>query len=1032
MAKTAAPSGLTLTRSNNWFAAKWKIAAKNYGDGQGAQYRLGNGKWQKLSIGKTTTTKSFSVTMADWYPYAGKKTLPSVSFRVQGNQSSYRSGRKTINPSVSNWSTKTFTFKAPRVPSVEVEIGTWPQVSFKWTVSTDKADVYWFTDAEYQSVLVQDSNITDGAQIDWDSAVGQRYTGTGGTSNTVTITEDSGQLNDGHSYTRWLRVRSRGVAGASAWRYAKHVYALPNQPVITNWEVTNNAEANGYTCKVWFNSPFDASRPIAQVETQYALAVPDAGMVCPDGASWQTGSTALAKDGTGGAVFSIDSLLSANQCLFVRVNATYDGKTTYGSPVMVDSGVLSDPSGLSVQTNASQYTATVTATNNSAVADSFLVVRYYSADEPNGFDIGIIPHGQTSVIVQCPQWTSTDAIVFGVYAVVGEYEATVREDGVSSYAVTPVMQSANVVKSGGSVPVAPANVSASQTKIPGTIRVVWDWSWGEADSAEISWADHDDAWESTDEPSTYKITRMHASAWNISGLDTGKKWYVRVRLISSAGDAETYGAYSDTVELDLSSAPTVPVMALSDAVITEGGTVTATWAYSTTDGTPQAFAEVAEVTTSGGQAVYTPIAQTETAQYVTLDAEELGWSSGEIHRIAVRVVSGSGRMSDGWSDSVAVLIANPLTCTIASTSLQQVTMESTDEDDQPVSYTVTALTEMPLTATITGAGDSGTTTLIIERAAAYHVDRPDETDYNGFEGETIAILSQVGEAPFTVELTDLIGHLDDSAEYRLIATVQDGLGQSAQASIDFTVVWNHQAIVPNATVLIDQEYLVAVVTPIAPEGVVLASDTCDIYRLSVDKPELIYVGAEFGTPYVDPFPTIGEYGGHRFVFRTENGDYITADEQFAWLDTGEDENDILETPYNIIEFGTGRALIEYNVDVSNSWTKDFKETQYLGGSVQGDWNPAVSRTGSVNTVAVRTQDQDLIETMRRLAVWPGICHVRTKEGSSYPADVQVSETVSISKGHKISDFSLKITRVDQEALDGLTFAEWQETQQEEE
>ena len=147
----------------------------------------------------------------------------------------------------------------------------------------------------------------------------------------------------------------------------------------------------------------------------------------------------------------------------------------------------------------------------------------------------------------------------------------------------------------------------------------------------------------------------------------------------------------------------------------------------------------------------------------------------------------------------------------------------------------------------------------------------------------------------------------------------------------------------------------------------------------------------------------------------------------AWKDVW---TDIIHDA-SIIDFGTGRVELEYNVDVSNAWKKDFKETKYLGGSVQGDWNPAVSRTATVGGVAIVAGDPETIEAVRRLAVYPGLCHIRTKEGSSYPADVQVTESYAVSEGHKIANFSLKITRVDSEELDGMTLAEWQASHQEE-
>jgi hypothetical protein len=177
---------------------------------------------------------------------------------------------------------------------------------------------------------------------------------------------------------------------------------------------------------------------------------------------------------------------------------------------------------------------------------------------------------------------------------------------------------------------------------------------------------------------------------------------------------------------------------------------------------------------------------------------------------------------------------------------------------------------------------------------------------------------------------------------------------------------------------------------------------------------------------VDPYPAIGVLGGHRFVFKTASGDYITEGNEFAWVDTmAGDYGDMINCDANVIDFGSGKVALEYNIDLSNQWKKDFKETAYLGGSVQGDWNTAVSRTGSLSGAVVYTDDPETIEAMRRLAVYPGICHIRTKDGSSYSADVQVSESYSQDTAHEVISFSLAITRVDPEGYDGMTLEEWE-------
>lgn len=1022
MSKSTKPSGLTISRNGEKFTCKWKIPKDKYGDGQGFQYKT-NGGWTSVSIGKTTTSKELTIGRSGFYPYAGKSTVGSVQFRVRGNSGKTGKG-------MSDWASKSFAIGALARPSASVSVGTWPQCTFSWSVAAKNNDAAWFTRVEYTTVLLKDSDITDGSKVDWNSTVGQRIdTNNANASGSVTITEDSGQLNDGSSYTRWFRVRAQGPGGVTAYSYAKHVYAMSNQCTITKCEATPNQSTSGYTAKVWFDSPYSAGRPITEAKVQYAIATPAAGMECPDGASWQDAGSVKVKDTTSGAVFSIDSLVGLDQAVFVRVNAEYDGRTTYGTPVTVDVGRMKKPTITDVTTDAATHKATITATNNSDVPDSFLVVRYMDDNDPNGFDIAIIPHGSTQAIgVQCPSWGSSPR--FGVYAVApaGCYEVTTRADGIGSYAVTPKMSS-EMNTDGGSIPAAPESVTATPVQPSGTIRLTWKWSWDDADTAELSWADHEDAWESTDPPQTYNVTKMYSSAWNISGLETGKKWYIRIRLIKTTSEGQTFGAYSATQVVDLSSAPLVPVLTLSEAIIPPDGQVTANWVYSTTDGTGQSFAQIAERVPDDynpGQWIYIPVAQVETAQHITLDAIEQGWHAGESIDLVVRVTSASGHESDGWSDPRTVIVANPPSCVISSTSLQTVNYDTTDEEGNPVTETYTALTTLPFTATITGAGDSGTTDIAIERLEAYHVDRPDETDYNGFQGETIASASHAGEGSFSIDLADLIGHLDDGALYKLVATVTDGLGQSASAEIDFIVLWAHQASAPDASVEIDHVERVAFMTPTAPADAD-PTDVCDIYRLSIDRPQLIYEGATFGQVYVDPYPAIGRYGGHRFVTRTKNGDVTTPDGSFAWTDT-EDE---LVSRYNIFEFAEDTVLLELDVDIANQWKKDFKETAYLGGSIQGDWNKAVSRAGTVSGTAIPGRDDDLITAMRRLADNAGICHVRTKDGSSFAADVQVADKYNYANSVKTYDYTLTITRVEPETLDGMTYAEWQEVNEDE-
>ena len=1015
--RTKKPTGLSVTRNGNNFTFSWKIGDADYGDGQILQYiwsKKPGGKWVSVNVGTKTTKKVVTIPASGFNPSTGK-ALDWVKFRVCGCRKHHQKGDKHYYYTFSQTSEKVYDVKAPNRPSLSAELSSSAAnvCTFSWSAVSKSDSAEWLASVQCQTRLECNCTQTDGSKL---SATGWiNYNTTAAASGSATITEDTSVVNGSVSYTRWFRVRSRGPAGDSAWAYARHVYAIPY--MTTNMAASASPSGTtGTVCRANWKTPLDAAHPVDQILVQYVFATPTTGLDCPAGASWTDALTIAYRDGSEAATWTIDRRVGNDECLYARVNTKHDGNITYGNAVRIDTGALTAPSGLSVDADSSTYNVTVDATNNCDAGASFLLVEYYSQYYPKGLGVGIIPHGSSSVTVKCPPWYGDTAVWFGVRAVVGSYRVTARPDGVNLYAVTALASSASIFSarySSADIPVAPSDVSLEAIGAD-TIRVKFDYPWQAATGAELSWADHEDAWESTDQPQTYQIEDSDITAWNIGGLATGKRWYVRVRLIREDDSKTTYSGYSETQSIDLSSAPVIPVMSLSAAVIRADGEVTASWSFVSTDGSGQVAATVAQVIDG---TTYRTLANVGTAQRAAISAERAGWTTGISYELAVCVTSESGRRSE-WSAPVAVHVADPITASISQSSLVEQTLT---EDN--VERTVMALTAMPLTVTVTGAGLGGITRLVIERAETYRITRPDERDFNGFDGETIAIYTQVGDAQIIINNEDLIGALDDGAKYRLIATVQDGIGQMTEVDQEFEVHWAHQALVPTAVVVIDADEMIAKITPVAPDGA-LGTDVCDIYRLSADRPELIYPDAVFGQTYVDPYPTIGEHGGHRCVFKTANGDFITEDNELAWVDTDASDGDIFEHEDNIIDFGTDRVTLRYNADLSNTWDKDFSETQYLGGSIQGDWNPAVSKTGTLSAVVI-ADDTELIESMRRLAMHAGICHVRTKDGSSYPADVQVSDSYRHDTAHKLVTFDLKITRVDSEDYDGMTLAEWQ-------
>lgn len=982
---SAQPSGMKVTRDGNKFICEWKIPSAGYGDGQ--QFKATT--VSAVDIGKTATKKTVTINLSDRYPNGSK--LTKFHFFIRGN-----SNPKKDEKGWSEWKEKEITLNPPKKPVVTKEKDSTYGCKFSWTVDkADKSSLYPFSRVQIQTKLVENCTWAP-KDDDWKGAT--EYTSTKASDSKV-ITETSGEVAEG-SHTRLFRIRAQGCGGNSDWVYSSHVYGASNQAEQS--EGTVNETSGGYDIVVNWDTAYDRSTPIDESVIEWVIATPQSDMSCPSGVSWNTGKTIKDTQGSESAHITIDARLAADQCLYTRVNTVHDGMTTYGIPQLQRVGSLSIPSSISVE-NVSQETQTakITAANASSVPGSVVAVIF----RKNGADmiVGLITGSPNYITVKCPAWTSDDSVSFGVRAMLPKETEVDTVDGVSIYTIDPYMTS-EILWQPGSIATAPGNLRLSRD---GTdIRASWTNTWEDANIIELSWAESPNAWESTDAPDTFDIDNPFVTSWRIANLATGKRWYVRVRSIYDSGNGKTYSPYSAMAEINLTSAPNASPANLSKGIIAPGEGFTVSWEYESTDGTMQSEGRVYEYDSG----TYTEIARTKTQEYADL----AGWSTPGTKWISIETISESGQ-SSGKSTPVAITVADPPTCTMTS-SLEEITIE----DDDASTREVMALTALPMTVNVAGAGTGGTTSVTIERTEDYEIERPDDSEGGGFEGETIFDASQTGDEQISIDLADLIGTLDDGAKYVLTAIVTDSIGQTASQIQEFEVRWAHQALMPSGSVLIDAEALVAYLTPEAPAGA-LSTDRCDIYRLSADKAALIYEAAEFGHRYVDPYPAIGELGGYRFVYKTANGDYITADNVIAAYDA-EDEH--LYADYSIIDFYGGRVTLAFDLDISSDWDKGFVEKETLSGSVKGYWRKGVRRKGDVSAVVVPASDSEVIRSMRELSEHSGICHIRNPEGSSFPADVQVSESWSSGTAGKIASYKLKITRVKPEELDGLTYEEW--------
>ena len=1053
-------SGLKLTRNGTKFTATWK--ATSLGNNKVREYNakweisyvksVNGGNWckktyvQAVKSSKTSTTLDISIPAIfktrNLHPkglngeiQTAEAIVTSVTFSLKATiYHSISTGGSSVY-GTSGWLTATFPLysytqghvsmsKASMKASVDSTLSNKVNFTISQTAKDSQNRCPW-TDCYYE---IYKANNWNGSALNMCQSKYIKSKGrfTGASSSPSYVVD---AVKTGTSQTVVLRAHRRGYAGDSDWTYDSHVFAIPQQPSLSSGEQSRcYFKRIGSRYNLYVEGTAQSSReyPVDKVNILYLITTPDDAMECPQGASWTTLDTIKGnKVATGNWV---DKGVEENQCVYVRIESVHDTFSNQSEPYLLYKGELSKPTlsnSISIDTKTSS--CTLTATNNAKdVPDSFIQLFIRYSKDGEWYHLGDVAHDDSG-----EELTFTHegiATCYGIYQI--RACAVVYTEGKGI-----LWQSGYTNSTMKNFPVAPQNLKAILLTDGTTAQLSWDWVWNDATGAKISWSDHEDAWYSTDEPSSYELEDV-VEQFNVSDLDS-KTYYFRVRFIDQSGDKDVYSPWSDIVSLDIASTPTAPTLAIQNSAIPfDGGEVTCTVGYGGTGAITVQLAEYknnAVVTKTDGIPL---LLTTSSNSQITLTIEEINqkyadlgmsdyqWKTGETHTLIAQAVSDGGATSDLWSNTATVKLVDLPTIEMTTNLVEEEIVDDPDNPDDK--RTVNVLKVLPFNVSMS-CDTNATCKAVIERAEDYNLTRPNEKTEERYEGESIYSATdtrtdEITSCSFEITADGLTGYLDDGVQYNIIGTVTDTYGQTATQNVPFEVHWAHQPEIPTVAVETLKDDLATKITVTKPTSYE-DGDCFDVYRLSADKPELVLSDCEYGTAYVDPYPTFGEFGGHRIVNKTANGDYITSDNEFAWTDTGKDAGDYVDNKEIIVDFNGQRINLPYGISLSNSWSKDFTRTTYLGGSVAGDWNPAVTRDLSASTTVLAVIDPDTIKAMRALASYAGICHVRTPEGSSFACDIQVSESREGST-QKVVSFSLTIKQVDTEGFDGMTYEQW--------
>jgi len=548
------------------------------------------------------------------------------------------------------------------------------------------------------------------------------------------------------------------------------------------------------------------------------------------------------------------------------------------------------------------------------------------------------------------------------------------------------------------------------------------WNNDSSTTTQISWSQHEDAWESTEQPTIFDVDwedstaatgYNHSATITIRGLDEGVACYVRARRAKITDSITEYGAWCNPAAAYY---PVYPVIAptdvtlFCDAAVERGKGVDCRWTYS---GSRQTAWQICNVSPEGvrkellsgvgatGAATIPASAIQATAVYSYALTEDESIVEGKTYYTR----------SGGSEPYTYTEVASPDVEDIATYYERSVSYEQVDklrltvsvtaggkwaesnvvpvmiEDAPGLAITAAAtLTAQPLALTVECTSSRASVAVKVT-SRGVSTDSPTGSKVQA-EGDVVwaAVVTPnwvASSSVWTATITAPTLDLYDGAIYDVLVSATDAqtLLSSDDEETYFSVAWEHQATCPSqsSAIITSLENLSAGITPVAPTGAA-QTDVCDVYRLTPDGAYLIAPDVTFGTMVVDRYAPFSNRAGlaYRLCTRTADGDVDWCDRSYALsygalrFDWG---NEALELPYNIVD--------------SDSWDKGFELRPHMDGEVAGYWDGIASRKATLSTDVMKVESHEKRKALASLAKHAGPVFVRTPDGAAFPANVTV-------------------------------------------
>lgn len=526
-----------------------------------------------------------------------------------------------------------------------------------------------------------------------------------------------------------------------------------------------------------------------------------------------------------------------------------------------------------------------------------------------------------------------------------------------------------------------------------SVYISWSGA-GESDSYSIEYATDESYLGASNNSTT--ISNIESLQYTITGLESGKVYYIRVKAVNSQGDS----GWSNVVSVVIGKEPAAPTTWSSTTTAIVGEKIILYWVHNAEDGSSQRYAEL-EVIIDGVEYTYDiknedyedDDKKDKTCQYV-LDTSTGGkYKDGAVIQWRVRTAGISMTYGD-WSIQRTIDVYAPPTLELHVTNAAGNDIDTLSSFPLYIRGTAGPSNQKPIGYYVSIVANSGYET--IDETGNIKMIAKGEEVYSKFYDVSQELVLEISAGSIDLE---------NNITYTVNCMSSMDTGLSAQESTSFTVGWRDDVYEVNAEIGYDPDTLSVFINPYCEDedGNLVEDVALSVYRRQYDGRYLEIAKGLSNTENVfvtDPHPSL-DYARYRIVAISNATGAVSYYDLpgypigevaviIQWNESWVNFNDLGEDVQEEPVWSGSMLRLPYNIDISDDSKTDVTLVKYIGRSRPVSYYGTQIESTSTWNVDVIKSDKETLHALRRLATWTGDVYVREPSGSGYWANISVS------------------------------------------